>query len=52
MKVYAAAILLAAYVSAADLKELPDEVTIPDLDEDVKELSDEEKEAKYWESVK
>ena len=52
MKVYAAAILLAAYVSAADLKELPDEVVIPDLDDDVKELTDEEKQAKYWESVK
>lgn len=52
MKVYAAAILLAAYVSAADLKELPDEVTIPDLEDDVKELTEEEISEKYWESIK
>ena len=49
MKVYAAALLLAAYVSA---KELPDEVTIPDLDDDVKELTEEEINRKYWDSVK
>ena len=49
MKVYAAALLLAAYVSA---KELPDEVTIPDLEDDVKELTEEEINRKYWDSVK
>ena len=52
MKVYAAALLLAAYVSATDLKELPDEVTIPDLEDDVKELTEEEINRKYWDSVK
>ena len=49
MKVYAAALLLAAYVSA---KELPDEVTIPDLEDDVKELTEDEISEKYWESIK
>ena len=52
MKVYAAALLLAAYVSAQETKELPDEVVIPDIEDEVKELTEEEINAKYWESVK
>ena len=50
MKVFASAVLLAAYVSAQE-KELPDQVTIPDLDGEVKELTDEEKTELYWQKV-
>ena len=52
MKVFASAILLAAYVSA---KELPDQVNVPDISGEIDDgapMTEEETMAAYWESVR